>query len=139
MLDGLLIILVVLFLAGIGWLLSIQQERKQQAAYKPAKTEADLQQPLEFVASEARIVPTHANYSNKFNDVIGNANSGIIGPGVREVVIPSDWYMSRTLPTEFDGHYWPRGTIDYDFIYPGGDPKRPLRNQSLYASQTMRT
>lgn len=68
---------------------------------------------------------------------IGNANSGIIGPGVREVVVASDWYMSRTLPTEFDGPYWPRGSIEYDFIYPGSDPKRPLRNQSLYASQTM--
>jgi hypothetical protein len=139
MLDWICIVLVLAFFGGLGWLLSIQQERKQQVAYKPAQTEADLLQPLEFVPSEARIVPTHANYSNKFNDVIGNANSGIIGPGVREVVIPSDWYMSRTLPTEFDGHYWPRGTIDYDFIYPGSDPKRPLRNQSLYASQTMRT
>lgn len=93
--------------------------------------------PLSFVASEAEIVPTHASYSNKFNDVIGNSTSGIApgSYGVAEVVIPSDWYMFRTPPTEFDGPYWPRGSIEPDFIYPGSDPKRPQRSQNLYASQ----
>jgi hypothetical protein len=75
-----------------------------------------------FVPSEDRIVPTHASYSNKFNDVIGNEMSGIVGEGVREVNIPSDWYMSRELPSYFDGEYWPRGSILPDFIYKGSDP-----------------
>jgi hypothetical protein len=135
MLDWILVGLIVLFFFGLGYLLSIQSQRKFDSVYKPSpepKTEV-----MDFGPMEARVVPTHASTSNKFNNTIGNANSGIIGPGVREVVVASDWYMSRTLPTEFDGPYWPHGSIDYDFIYPGSDPKRPLRNQSLYASQTM--
>jgi hypothetical protein len=95
-------------------------------------------QPPSFFPSEAKIVPSHASYSNKFNDVIGNEKSGIFGPAAEpELIIPSDWYMSATLPTEFDGKYWPKGTIEYDFIYPGGDPDRPLRPQTLYASQIL--
>lgn len=92
-------------------------------------------EPPSFVPSEARIVVGKASYGNKFNDVIGNFNSGL-APGAKgmvEVVIPSDWYMFRTPPTEFDGPYWPRGSIEPDFIYPGGG--RPLRSQNLYASQ----
>ena len=135
MLDWILVILIVCFFLGLGYLLSIQSQRKFDSVYKPSpKPPTEV---MDFGPMEDRVVPTHASYSNKFNDVIGNANSGIIGPGVREVVVASDWYMSRTLPTEFDGPYWPRGSIETDFIYPGSDPKRPLRSQSLYASQTM--
>jgi hypothetical protein len=95
-------------------------------------------QPPSFVPVEAERVPSQASYSNKFNDVIGNETSGIFGPAAEpEIFIPSDWYMSATLPTEFDGKYWPKGTTEYDFIYPGGDPERPLRPQWLYASQIL--
>jgi hypothetical protein len=95
-------------------------------------------QPPSFFPSEAKIVPSHASYSNKFNDVIGNEKSGIVGAAADpELIIPSDWYMSSTLPTEFDGKYWPKGSIEYDFIYPGSDPDRPLRPQTLYSSQIL--
>jgi hypothetical protein len=90
-----------------------------------------------FVPMEARVVPTHSYYSNKFNDMIGNMNAELVTEGKPEVVVPSDWYMSRYLPTEFDGDYWPRGSIEPDFIFPGSDPKRPLRPQTLYASQLL--
>jgi hypothetical protein len=134
MLDTVLFTLIFLFFVGIGYLFYLQQHRRTiiRAEVKKPKL-----QPLSFVPMEDRIVPTHANYSNKFNDVIGNETSGIIGKGVAEIVIPSDWYMSRTLPTEFDGPYWPNGEIEPDFIYPGSDPKRPLRSQTLYASQIL--
>jgi hypothetical protein len=132
MLDTVFFTLIFLFFIGIGYLLYLQQHRRPIVR----KKEVEVIQPLSFVPMEDRIVPTHANYSNKFNDVIGNETSGIIGKGVAEIVIPSDWYMSRTLPTEFDGPYWPNGmNIEPDFIYPGSDPKRPLRSQTLYASQ----
>ncbi len=129
--------LLIIFFLGLAYLLSIQR-RAPPPPYKPAPTDKPRPlMPLSFVASEAEIVPTHASYSNKFNDVIGNSTSGIApgSHGVAEVVIPSDWYMFRTPPTEFDGPYWPSGSIEPDFIYPGGDPKRPLRSQNLYASQ----
>jgi hypothetical protein len=134
MLDTVFFTLIFLFFIGIGYLLYLQQHRRPIVR----KKEVEVIQPLSFVPMEDRIVPTHANYSNKFNDVIGNETSGIIGKGVAEIVIPSDWYMSRTLPTEFDGPYWPNGmNIEPDFIYPGSDPKRPLRSQTLYASQIL--
>lgn len=106
---------------------------------KPTEKDCNpMLQPPSFVPVEAERVPSKASYSNKFNDVIGNENSGIFGPAAPpEVFIPSDWYMSATLPTEFDGKYWPKGTIEYDFIYPGSDPERPLRPQWLYASQIL--
>ena len=135
MLDIVFFIFILLFFIGIGYLLYLQQHRQ---TIVHVKTERQRIQPLSFVPMEDRIVPTHANYSNKFNDVIGNETSGIIGKGVAEIVIPSDWYMSRTLPTEFDGPYWPNGlSPEPDFIYPGSDPKRPLRSQTLYASQIL--
>ena len=87
----------------------------------------NVQEAFDFVPVEDKRVPTHASYSNKFNDVIGNYASGLMGPAEPEVVVPSDWYMSRTLPTEFDGPYWPNGGIQPDFIYPGSEPARPLR------------
>lgn len=109
-----------------------------EARIKPTEKDCNplLQQPS-FVPVEAERVPSQAHYSNKFNDVIGNQNSGIVGAAYPEVVVPSDWYMSAFPPTEFDGKYWPKGTVEYDFIYPGSDPERPLRPQSLNASQIL--
>jgi len=92
--------------------------------------------PTSFVPVEDHVVPTHASYSNKLNDSIGTLNADLVGPGGYEVVIPSDWYMSRTLPTEFDGAYWPSGSIQPDFLYPGSNPKQPLRNQGWNAAFT---
>jgi len=83
---------------------------------------------------EDRIVPTHASYSNKFNDMVGNMNAEEVNPGPREVVIPSDWYMNYSLPTEYDGLYWPTGSVPPTFLYPGADPTRPLRKQTWSAS-----
>jgi hypothetical protein len=89
-----------------------------------------------FVPVEDVIVPTHASYSNKLNDSIGTRNAQLVVPGAGEVVVPSDWFMSRELPTEYDGPYWPSGSIQYDFLFPGSDPKRLLRNQGWNAAYT---
>lgn len=134
MLDWFLLFAVAHFIMGLHYLLHLQKKRHLK---RQEKKEEQLVEPPSFVPMEARIVPTHAYYSNKFNDVIGNEKSGIIGEGVREVVVPSDWYMSRTLPTEFDGPYWPNGGIQPDFIYPGSDPARPLRNQAWPAAYSV--
>jgi hypothetical protein len=89
-----------------------------------------------FVPVEDVIVPTQASSSNRLNNAIGTRNASLVVPGAGEVVIPSDWTMSRTLPTEYDGTYWPSGSIQPDFIYPGSDPKRPLRSQQWNAAYT---
>ena len=85
-----------------------------------------------FVPVEDRIVPSHASYSNKFNDQIGTLNADVVGYGTQEVVIPSDWYMKVTPPTEFDGPYWPSGRIQPEFPAAQPDWYRPKRSQ--YAS-----
>jgi hypothetical protein len=133
------VVLVMLLLGYLWYLLSQQRDLKveRQVAYKPNPPGVQCAEVAPWWPSIAEVVPSHASYSNKFNDVIGNENSGIIGEGVGEVVIASDWYMSRYLPTEFDGDYWPNGGIQPDFLYPGGDPARPLRPQTLYASQSV--
>ena len=87
-------------------------------------------EPISFVPSEDRIVPTHASYSNKFNDIIGNINSGPVNDCQHEIVVASDWYRNHYLPTEFDGNYWPTGSVEPTYLYPGADPKRPLRRQT---------
>jgi len=89
-----------------------------------------------FVPVEDTIVPTHASYSNRLNDAIGTRNAELVVPGAGEVVVPSDWFMSRELPTEYDGPYWPSGSIQPDFLFPGSDPKRLLRNQGWNAAYT---
>ena len=130
---------------GVWWLLSIQAQQRQDAVYtngpsqltKQAVKEAEERGPTDFVPMEAVRVPTHASQSNKLNNTIGNYDSGVIGPAQYEVVVPSDWYMSRTLPTEFDGPYWPSGSVAPDFIFPGSDPKRPLRPQSWPAAYSV--
>jgi hypothetical protein len=131
--------LTVLVFIWIWFLLSQQKEMKveRQVAYKPNPPGVQCAETADWWPSEAKIVPSHASYSNKFNDVIGNESSGIIGEGVQEVAITSDWYMSRYLPTEFDGGDWPNGGVQPDVLYPGGDPARPLRPQTLYASQSV--
>ncbi len=127
MLDWFLLFAIVHFVLGLRYLLHLQKKRKEKRDEKKVVSRIE---PPSFQPVEAHRVPTHAHYSNKFNDVIGNHNSGLVGPAVPEIVVPSDWYMSSTLPTEFDGPYWPNGGIQPDFIYPGSDPKRPLRNQN---------
>ncbi len=131
MLDWFLLFAVAHFVMGLHYLLHLQKKRQVK---KEDKKAVDLVAPPSFVPVEAEVVPTHAYYSNKFNDVIGNYNSGLMKPVKAEIVVPSDWYMSSTLPTEFDGPYWPNGRIQPDFIYPGSDPKRPLRNQNWPAA-----
>jgi len=91
-------------------------------------------QPPGFVPVEDHIVPSHASYSNKFNDQIGTLNAEVIGYGTKEVVIPSDWYMSREPPTEFDGPYWPSGRIQPEFPAAQPDWFRPQRNQNASAA-----
>lgn len=131
MLDWFLLFAIVHFIMGLRYLLHLQKKRKEK---QYEKKEVSRTEPPSFQPVEHRRVPTHASYSNKFNDVIGNYNSGLVGPAEPEIVVPSDWYMSRTLPTEFDGPYWPNGGIQPDFIYPGSDPNRPLRNQNWPAA-----
>jgi hypothetical protein len=138
---GLIATLLVLFLVGIGILLSIQHMPQKRDMYQPtAEAKAPLEvsermiQPIEPVALEAARLPS-PRY--KFQGSIANSASGL-APGaepMHEVVIPSDWYMSAYLPTEFDGTMWPNGLIAPDFLYPGSDAGRPLRAQGLNASQ----
>jgi hypothetical protein len=126
LLVGGLLLWIGLFL----YLWSIQGTHQQKASYTPNPNPNRIcADNPSFQPTEARVVPTHSAYSNKFNDVIGNFESGIVGKGVPEVVIPSDWYMSAHLPTDFGGSYWPRGTVEPDFLYPGSDPNRPQRSQ----------
>jgi hypothetical protein len=128
---------VVVFVLWIGFVLS-QQRKPGDPQPRTPPTQKSCTMAPSFVPIEADIVPTHASYSNKFNDIIGNASSGIVGEGVHEVVIPSDWIDPRYMPTEYDGAYWPSTQIMPDYLYPGGDPKRPLRPQLWNASWMQR-
>ena len=130
--DGLLVTLVILWFLGLGYLLSIQQQRVFEYAYKPSQKQTS--QPISFVPMEDRVVPTHASYSNKFNDMIGNMNAPLVTDGAYELVIPSDWYMWREPPTEYDGPYWPSGQIPPDFLFPGRDSQHILRPPAWNAS-----
>ena len=67
------------------------------------------------VPVEDHIVPTHASHTNKMNDMIGNVNSSEgVGPGLLEVVVPSDFYWSTKHPQKYR---WPSGSILPDYIY----------------------
>jgi hypothetical protein len=133
--------LLILFSIGLGILLSIQRMPQSRDMYEPtAEAKRPLEvsdrmlQPIEPVPVEAARLP---NPRYKFQGSVANSISGL-APGAQpmhEVVIPSDWYMSSYLPTEFDGPMWPNGGIAPDFLYPGSDPKRPLRSQGLGAAQ----
>jgi hypothetical protein len=137
----LFIIVLILFFAGLGYLLSIQRIPQRRDIYEPteeAKRPLEISdrmlQPIEPVPLEAARLPS-PRY--KFQGSIANSVSGL-APGaepIHEVVIPSDWYVNTILPTEFDGPMWPNGGIAPDFLFPGSDPKRPLRSQNLGAAQ----
>ncbi len=132
---------ITLFLVGLGILLSIQHNPGSRDVYKPtaeAKRPLEISermiQPIEPVPLEAARLPS-PRY--KFQGSIANSLSGL-APGATplyEVIIPSDWYRSAYLPTEFDGPMWPNGGIAPDYLYPGSDPNRPLRSQNLGAVQ----
>jgi hypothetical protein len=67
------------------------------------------------VPVEDHIVPTHASHTNKMNNMIGNVNSSEgVGPGLLEVVVPSDFYWSTKPPEKYR---WPSGSILPDYIY----------------------
>ena len=126
-------LLVVAWVIGFYYLLSIQSWRVPNVFTPPAKDRAIMADSI--VPVEDRVVPTHASYSNKFNDVIGNANSGLMQPAPAEVVIPSDIFHWPYLPSEFDGKYWPSGSMQPDYIYPG-QQDRPLRPQNMPSNYT---
>jgi hypothetical protein len=69
-----------------------------------------------FVPMLDIVVPTHAHHSNKFNNIIGNQDSGTIGPQIAEVVVPSDWYIQNKIPSDYTKRYWPKGTIEPDYL-----------------------
>jgi hypothetical protein len=134
--------LLIFFIIGLCILLSIQHMPQPRDIYEPtAEAKRPLEvsermiQPIEPVPLEAARLPS-PRY--KFQGSIANSVSGL-APGaqpIHEVVIPSDWYMSAYPPTEFDGPMWPNGGVAPDFLYPGSDPKRPLRSQNLGAAQS---
>jgi hypothetical protein len=111
----LLIIIIILFLLGLYYLFLIQIRQKRKEVYKHSKKARTM--PPSFVPIEDHIVPTHASSTNKFNNMIGNVNSSQgVGPGLLEVVIPSDFYDPELLPAEYKP-YWPSGSISPDYIY----------------------
>lgn len=121
-------VLAVLFMVGFAVLL-YGQTRREITPPEPDNECGDTRIKVEgptFVPVEDAVVPTHASQTNKFNNNIGGKSAAVVGPALPEVVVHSDWYYNPYLPTEFDGPYWPRGTVQYDYIYPGSDPKRPL-------------
>lgn len=69
-----------------------------------------------FVPMLDTVVPTHAHHSNKFNNIIGNQDSGTIGPQIAEIAVPSDWYIQNKMPSDYLGRYWPRGSIEPDYL-----------------------
>lgn len=101
------------------WLVLIQRKRsclkktyKLKKPYKHPRT-----MPRTFVPVEATIVPNAASHTNKMNDKLGNVNSSQgYGPGILEVVIPSDFYQFSSRPAEY---YWPSGSILPDYIFNG--------------------
>ena len=108
------IILIILFLIGVYMLLSIQKKGTCKKVVEEQKVSCAKVQNT-FVPVEDYIVPTHASHTNKMNNKLGNVNSSAgYGPGVLEVVIPSDFYQFSSRPGEYD---WPSGSIEPDYIY----------------------
>ena len=139
-------ILSVIFMLGIAYLLSIQETKN---IHRPVKKTVRFKDTVElavvketpdkhprfmtdFVPVEDHIVPTHASHTNKFNNELGAKTTAAVGPAFFEVVYPSDFYSSTHPPSMFEGPYWPKGSIEPDYIYPGSDPARPLRKDSYY-------
>jgi hypothetical protein len=112
------IILILFFLIGLVWLLTIQGGsclKKRYKLRKPYKHPRTI--PSDFVPVEDTIVPTAASHTNKMNDKLGNVNSSQgYGPGILEVAIPSDFYQFSSRPGEY---YWPSGSILPDYIFNG--------------------
>jgi hypothetical protein len=142
MVTTIMAILSIVFMLGIAYLLSIQENKNVQ---RPVKKRVRFNNTVEFavvketpdahprfmndfVPVEDHIVPTHASHTNKFNNELGAKTTAAYGPALLEVVYPSDFYTSTYPPSMFDGPYWPKGSIEPDYIYPGSDPARPLRS-----------
>ena len=109
-------ILILLFLTGMFFLLSIQRLKPLKKQYKLKKPYLRPRtMPNDFVPVEDHIVPTHASHTNKMNNMLGNVNSSQgVDPGLLEVVIPSDFYQFSSRPGEY---YWPSGSILPDYIF----------------------
>jgi hypothetical protein len=112
-------ILILVFLIGLFWLLSIQRAvpplKKETKVKKPYRNPRTM--PRTFVPIEDVIVPTSASHTNKMKNKLGNVNSSQgYGPGILEVVIPSDFYQFSSRPGEY---YWPSGSILPDYIFNG--------------------
>lgn len=117
------IILIIIFLIGLFWLVSIQKKASCKKVVARQKVTCAKAQHT-FVPVEDHIVPTHASQTNKMNNMIGNVNSSQgVGPGLLEVVIPSDFYQFSSRPGEYD---WPSGSIEPDYIYNGDGVHRRL-------------
>lgn len=133
--DGVAALGVLGFVVGLGYLLSIQKRREveRRRAYDPPTAATPKAEPLSFVPMLDRVVPSHASYTNKFNDVIGNESSQWVSPeNVPEVAVASDWFHWPYLPTEFEGPYWPSGSIAPDYIYPGGRRKLLSKDNNTF-------
>lgn len=128
-------LIVILFLLCLWYLLSIQKQREleRKRAYDPPSAKTPKAEPLSFVPMLDTVVPSHASYTNKFNDIIGNQDSQWVSPeNVPEVAVASDWFHWPYLPTEFDGPYWPSGSIAPDYIYPGGRRKMLSKDNNTF-------
>jgi hypothetical protein len=128
-------ILSILFILGIAYLLSIQVKKsvrfKDTVEVAVVKETSEPRFMTDFVPVEDHIVPTHASHTNKFNNELGAKTTAVVGPAFFEVVYPSDFYSSTHPPSMFEGPYWPKGSIEPDYIYPGSHPDRPLRKEAL--------
>ena len=112
-----MIVLLVFIFILIIWLLWLQLVLHTKTPNKPLKKPYQNlgYMPTTFVPIETHIVPTHASQTNKLNNMIGNVNSSQgVGPGILEVVIPSDFYNSKSRPSE---HRWPSGSILPDYLH----------------------
>ena len=112
-----MIVLLLFIFILIIWLLWLQivlhSKRPKKVVKKSYKAPEYI--PNTFVPIEAHIVPTHASQTNKMNNMIGTVNSSQgVGPGILEVVVPSDIYNSKTRPYE---HRWPSGSILPDYLH----------------------
>jgi len=122
MILGILLVLFLFSLFSLFWVLSIQKVVVKPTRKEKRKIYKQIQDlpyySPSFVPVEDHIVPTHASQSNKMNNMIGNANSSQgVGPGLLEVVVPSDYYRKNKMPTEQTTRYWPSGSILPDYIF----------------------
>jgi hypothetical protein len=132
MLDIGLGLLLVIAIIGVYLLLAQQKERQRTKNYISHPPNEIRPMPRTFVPMEDNVVPTHASQTNKLNNWIGNGTSGIVGDAGVELVVPSDFYHSPYLPTDFAGPYWPSGTISPEYIYPGGSRRMYSVNHGTY-------